>query len=72
MTADYKDSPSNTDKLPVPVQMQLPEKLESFFAIFIAFLKSPLYFQQFQRKDGRHGSSIPEVIHSERHVYFHT
>ena len=52
--------------------MQLPEKLETVFPFFIAFLESSLNFQQFEKKDEPHGQSIPEVIHSKESVYFHT
>ena len=72
MTADYEYSRSNTDKLSLPVQTQLPEELETFSPLFIAFLESSLNFQQFEEKDEPHGSSIPEVIHSERRIYLHT
>ena len=63
---------SNTDQLAVPIQMQLPEKQEKFSRFFIPFFESSSNFQQFDRKDERHGSKIPEVIHSERLVYLHT
>ena len=52
--------------------MQIPEKLETFFRFFIAILESSLTFQQFEKKDEPHGSSIPEVIHSEWRVDLHT
>ena len=72
LTADYEYSRSNTDNLPLPVQMQLPEKKETFSPSFIPFLESSLNVQQFGKKDEFHGPSIPEVIHSERRVCLHT
>ena len=71
MTVDYGYSRSNADKLSLPVETQLPEKLEPFYPFFIAFLESCLNFQQFQEKDEPHGRSIPEVSHYERRVYLH-
>ena len=47
LTANYEYSRSNTDNLPLPVQMQLSEKLETFF---IAFLESALNFEHFEKK----------------------
>ena len=72
MTSDYEYSRSNTDKLRLPLQMQLPEKLETFSRFFIAFLESSLNFQQFEEKSERHGPNISEVIHFDRRVYLHT
>ena len=69
LTADYEYSRSNVDKLPLPVQMELPGKLEIFSCFFIAFLESTLNFQHFEEKHEPHGSSIFEVIHSQRRVY---
>ena len=43
LTADYEYSRSNTDNLPLPVQMQLSEKLETF-------LESALNFEHFEKK----------------------
>ena len=72
LTADYEYSHSNTDKLPLPIQMQLLEKLETFSRIIIVFLESSLNFEHFFKKGESHGPSVPEVIHSKRRVYLHT
>ena len=72
LTADYEYSRSNTEKLPVPIQMQLPEKLETFSRFFIAFLESFSNFKQLEKKDESHGPNIPEVIHSERPISLHS
>ena len=50
LTANYEYSRSNTDNLPLPVQMQLSEKLETFSRFFIAFLESALNFEHFEKK----------------------
>ena len=44
LNADYEYSRSDTDKLPLPIQMQLPKKLELFSRISIAFSESALNF----------------------------
>ena len=71
LTADDEYSRSNTDKLPLPVQMQIHEKLETFSPFFIAFLESSSNFQQFEQKDETDGPNIPEHIHSKRRIYLH-
>ena len=38
LTANYEYSRSNTDNLPLPVQMQLPEKQETFSDFLLHFL----------------------------------
>ena len=45
LTATYKYSRSNTDNLPLPVQIQLSEKLKTFYKFFIAFFESALNFE---------------------------
>ena len=59
-------SRSNTDKLPLPVQMQLTGKLGTFSTFFSAILEFALNFDHFQIKDEPHGYSISEVIDSQR------
>ena len=50
LTANYEYSRSNTDNLPLPVQMQLSEKLKTFYRFFIAFFESAVNFEHFERK----------------------
>ena len=50
MTTNYKYSRNNTDNLPVPVQMRLSGKLETFSGIFIAFFESALNFEHFAKE----------------------
>ena len=49
-TANYEYSRSNTENLPLPIQMQLSEKAQKFSWFFIAFLKSTLNFEHFEEK----------------------
>ena len=72
LTSVYEYYRGNTHKLPLPVQMELSENLGAFSAFFIRFLESALNFEHFEKKDERHGPSIPEVIPSEKRVYLHT
>ena len=51
--------------------MQLPGNLELISRIFIAFLESALNFEHIWKKDEPHGSSILEVIDSQRRDYFY-
>ena len=50
LTANYEYSGSNTDILALPFQMQLIQKLETFFSSFIAFSEFALNFEHFQKK----------------------
>ena len=43
---------------------------EKFFWIFIAFLKSTLNLEYFERKDQRHSLSITDIINCERASHF--
>ena len=71
MTANYEYSRSNRENLPLPIQMQLSDKVKTFCQFFIAFLVSALNFEHFEKKKKNelHGSSISEVIYSERRAY---
>ena len=52
--------------------MELPEKLETFSVVFIAFSESTLNFDHFEKKDEPHGPSISEVFDSKKRLYLHT
>ena len=69
MAADYEFSGSNRDNLPLSIQIILLEKLDTFSPFFIALLESALNFEHFEKKSEPHGSSIFEVIDSQRRVY---
>ena len=49
LTANYEYSRSNTDNLPLPVQMQLSEKPETFSGFFVAFFESASNFEHFEK-----------------------
>ena len=50
LTANYEYSRSNTENLPLPVKMQLSEKLKIFSGFFIAFFETTLTFEHFEKK----------------------
>ena len=52
--------------------MRLTKKPKTFCRFFIAFLKSTLNFEHFEKKNEPHSSSISEVVDSERHGYLNT
>ena len=45
-------------------------KLKTCSRFFIAFLKSTLIFDYFEKKDQSHSLSIPEIINFEAGSYF--
>ena len=49
----------------------LSEKLPTFSPCFIALLESVLNGEDFEKSSEPHGSSICEVIDSQRRVYLH-
>ena len=54
MIADDKYSLLNRDNLTQPIPMQLSQKQKAFSAFFLAFSKSTLTFEHFQKKDDPH------------------
>ena len=54
MTADDKYSLLNRDTLKQPIRTQLPQKQGLFSNFFLAFSKSTLNFEHFQKKDDPH------------------
>ena len=60
-------SRSNRENLPLPIQMQLSKKPNVFCQFFIAFLKSKLNFEHFERKES--SLSISKIIDSKRRGY---
>ena len=69
LTANYEYSRSDRENLPLPIQLQLSEKLKTFSQFFIEFLESTLNLEHFEKKDEPHSSSIYEVTDSERRAY---
>ena len=49
LTAKYEYSCSNRENLPLPIQMQLSEKQNTFSQYLIAFLGSTLNFEHFEK-----------------------
>ena len=64
MPVSYKYSRSNTENLPLPIEMQLSEKPNTFCRLFIAFLESTLNFEHFETK-----MSISKIIDYEKLAY---
>ena len=54
LTADDKYSPLNRDNLTQPIQTQLSQKQQAFSEFFLAFSKSTLNFEHFEKKDDPH------------------
>ena len=50
LTANYEYSRSNSENLPLPIEMQLSEKSKIFSKFFIGFLESTLNFENFEKK----------------------
>ena len=69
LTADYMYSPQNWENLWQKVPMQISRKLKTFSGFFIAFMKSTLNFEYFQRKDQSQILSITEIINCETGSY---
>ena len=65
LTADYKHSAQNRENLPQQVQTQISQERKTFYRFFIAFLKSTLNLEYFERKEQSHSLSITEIINSE-------
>ena len=51
LTADDKYSLLNTDNLSQPIRTPLPQKERAFSEFLLAFSKSTLKFEHFQKKD---------------------
>ena len=61
MSAVDKYSLPNRDNLMQPIHMQLSQKVKNFSEFFLAFPKSKLNFEHFQKKDGAHSWFICDV-----------
>ena len=69
LTADYKYSRQNWENLWQQVPMQIFLKLKTCSRFFIAFLKSTLNLEYFEKKDQSQSLSITEIIKCERGSY---
>ena len=54
LTADDKYSLLNRDNLRQPIRTRLSQKQKAFSEFFLAFSKSTLNFEHFQKKDDPH------------------
>ena len=54
MTADDKYSLLNRDNLTQPIPTQISQKQKAFAKFFLAFSKSTLTFEHFQKRDDPH------------------
>ena len=68
LTGRDKYSLRNKDNLQQPFQMQWSQKQEIFFQFFLAFLKSTLNFERFQKKEEPHSWFISEIKDAEKGV----
>ena len=68
-TADYKYCRSNRENLWQQHSMQISRKLKTFSRFFIAFLKSTLNLEYFERKNQCQILSITEIINCETGSY---
>ena len=66
MTADDKYSLLNRDNLTQQIPTQLSQKQKAFSEFFLAFSKSTLNFEHFQKKDDLYSWNISYITHSEK------
>ena len=66
MSAVDKCSLPNRDNLMQPIHMELSQKLKTFCQFFIAFSKSRLNFENFEKKDDAHSLFISEGTACEK------
>ena len=66
LTADDKYYLLNRDNLTQPIWTELSKKQTAFSQLLVAFWKSTLNFEHFQKKDDPHSRFISEIIHSEK------
>ena len=66
ISAVDKCSLPNRDNLMPPIHMQLSQNLKTFSRFFLAFSKSRLNFEYFQKKDDAHSLFISEANACEK------
>ena len=69
LTADNQYSRENRENLWQQIPKQISRKLKTFYGFFIAFLKSTLNLEYFERKDQSQSLSITEIINCETGSY---
>ena len=73
-TGNYEYGRSNEEKLPLPIQIKLSKKLQTFCHLFFAFFLSTWNFQFSEKKKKKkknepQRSNVPEVIDSKICAY---
>ena len=66
LTADDKYSLLNKDNLMQPIPTPLSQNDKAFSEFFLAFSKSTLHFENFQKKDDPRSLFTSEITHSEK------
>ena len=66
LTADDKYSLLNRDNLTQPIWTILSQKHKACSELFLAFSKSTLNFEHFQKKEDPRSLFISEITHSEK------
>ena len=69
MIRNCEYSPSNSENLPLGIQIKLSKKPENFRSIFFAVLLSTWIFQYSEKENEPDRSTISEVIDSDRCAY---
>ena len=69
LTADDKYSRSNMQNLSQQIQTLLSEKQNTFYGLFIAFLKCAWNVEHFEKRDEYARLIISEIIDAERRAY---
>ena len=69
LTSDYKYSRQNLENLWKQVPRQISRKTQTFSRFFVAFLKSTLNSEYFEKNDQSHSLSINEIINCETGNY---
>ena len=64
LSADDKYSLLKRDNLAQPIRTQLSQKQKPFYQLLLAFSKSALNLEHFQRKDDPHSIFLSEITHS--------
>ena len=65
LTVNCEYSRSNTDKLQLPFQMILSEKLKTFSAFFIEFAESAFDFKHFEKKKSFIAKVFPRLLNPQ-------
>ena len=70
LTADDKYSPLNRDNLTQPIRTKLSQKQEAFSELFLAFSKSTLNFEHFEKKMTLIADFFPKLRTPEKGVRY--